>query len=279
MTTGKINLPDDIEIATGSNPRDLVILSPPKCGKGTVLGALTRERNAIVFDLERDGYEFISARKISIYDNHLTDFVTAYNNYINYRDALLENKGKYEYLIIDPITDLDTMSEYGGTLMYMYTNPQGKNFNREIIAGKLTGRIYQYGEPEFKTVHDIGEGYGYKHSREWFLQQIELFAQISPYRIYSGHISDKLLHNAATKEEVTGTEIALTGKLKRIFASKVTTIGKMIVDGTKRYLSFLVENDNIIAGSRAPKLKDKILLSDMVDGELQTYWENIYETK
>jgi hypothetical protein len=264
-------LPDQITEPTSVNPRDLVITSIPKMGKGTILGALSREKNALVFDLEKGGYEFIPARRVSIYETNETSFEEAYVKYIEYRNELLKSKGKYEYLIIDGLSDLDRLSEYGGTVLYM-NSIIGKNFNKN----PKNGEVYPMSSSEYKSVLSLPNGGGYAYTRKWFLDQIDFFSQISPYRIYAAHVQDKYINNNG-KEEVSGSEISLTGKLKSIFASKVTSLCKLIADGNKRYLSFEVDSDNVIAGSRAPHLFGKILISEMKDGELKTYWETIYK--
>jgi hypothetical protein len=243
-------------------------------GKGTILGALTRETNSIVLDLERGGYDFIAARKLSTYTNDQTSRWESFQNYIKFRNALLEQKGKYDYLIIDGLSDLDDLAEIGGTLAYMNTII-GKKFNRE--KGIEGARKYEYGEPEWKSVLTLPEGAGYLHTRTWFMQQIDIFRQISPYRIYAAHITDKYIKDNG-KEEVIGSEIALTGQLKRIFASRVTALAKLVADGGERYLNFDVMNDSVIAGSRAPHLKGKILISKQdTDGNVQAFWNNIYK--
>jgi len=271
----KFKLPDEISQVTNTNPRDLVIVSIPKMGKGTILGSMTRERNAIVLDLEKGGYEYIPARKLSTYTNDSTTQWESFQNYIKYRNALLEQKGKYDYLVIDGLSDLDALSEIGGTLAYM-SSIQGKKFNRE--GGTEVGRKYVPSESEFKSVSTLPEGYGYRHTREWFLQQIDFFRQISPYRIYAAHITDKYIKDNG-KEEVTGSEIALTGQLKRIFASKVTALAKLVAEGNERYLNFDVLNDSIVAGSRAPQLEGRILISkhDPATKETETFWDSIYK--
>lgn len=265
-----MNLPDNITEVVATDPRDLVVISVPKMGKGTILGAFTREKNALVFDLEKGGYEFIPARKISIYETNETSFEEAYTKYIEYRNELLKAKGKYEFLIIDGLSDLDKLSEFGGTVLYM-NSIIGKNFNRN----PKTGEVYPVGSPDYKSVLTLPNGGGYAYTRKWFLDQIDFFSQISPYRIYAAHIQDKYVSNNG-KEEVSGSEIALTGKLKSIFASKVTSLCKLVAEDSKRYLSFEVDSDNIIAGSRAPHLKGKILISEMTEDKLITHWNNIY---
>jgi hypothetical protein len=273
MATTKLELPEEVTEVKSTNPRDLVIISIPKMGKGTILGDFTTSHNALVLDLEKGGYEFIAARKLSTYPTQETSKWEAYQNYINYRKLLLENKGKYDYLIIDGLTDLDDLSDIGGTLSYM-NSIIGKKFNRKNSVPD--GEKISYGDAEWKSVLTLPEGAGYKHTRDWFLQQIEFFRQISPYRIYAAHVADKYIKDNG-KEEVIGSEISLTGKLKTIFASKVTALCKLTADGPERYLNFDVLNDSIIAGSRAPHLKGRILISKQTDDGIITHWDNIYK--
>lgn len=267
----ELKLPENISSVEISSPRDLCIISIPKMGKSVILGDMTTKRNALILDLEKGGYDYIPARKLSTYTSQETTRWENFNNYLKCRRLLLENKGKYEFLIIDGITDLDDLSEIGGTLLYM-NGVIGKNFNR-----RKDGSQIDFEDVDWRSVLTIPDGAGYQYTRLWFMQQIELFKQISPYRIYAAHVADKYIKDGG-KEEVVGSEIAVTGKLKTIFAAKVTALCKMIADGEKRYLNFDVINDSIIAGSRAPYLKGSILISQIGDdGKLTTFWENIYK--
>lgn len=267
-----LELPDEVTTVTKNVwPRDLLLVSLPKMGKSTILGDFTTKRNALVLDLEKGGYEYVNARKLTTYVTQDTTRYESYQNYIRYRKLLMENKGKYEFLIIDGMSDLDDLSEIGGTLSFM-DSILGKKFNRDKEGGKL-----DYSDPDWKSVLTLPEGAGYRWTRDWLLQQIEFFRIISPHRIYGAHVADKYIREGG-REEVVGSEIFLTGKLKNIFLAKVTSAAKMIADGNKRYLNFDVLNDSILAGSRAPYLKGSILISEMnKDGELISYWENIYK--
>ena len=268
-------LPDEVEVATATDARDLVIISLPKMGKGAILGDFSVNNNALVFDLEKGGYEYIDARKISTYSEESTTDVEAYFNYVSFREALLKEKGKYRFLIIDGLSDLDKMSEIGGTLSYM-NSTIGKNFNKKDPKDpRKDSPKYMPGDSEFKSVLTLADGGGYWYTRNWFLDQIKLFREISPYRIYAAHVADKYIKELG-KDEVVTSEIFLTGKLKNIFAIKVTALAKMIAEDNKRYLNFDVMNDSIIAGSRAPKLKGKILISEMIDDVVVTHWNHIY---
>jgi hypothetical protein len=271
----ELKLPEEISKVNSGNPRDLVIIGQPKIGKGTILGDFTTKNNALILDLEKGGYEYIAARKLSTYTGQETTRWGSFQNFIKYRKLLLENVGKYQYLIIDGLSDLDDLSEIGGTMSYQ-NSIIGKKFNRP--SGDPTAEPYKPTDPEWKSVLTLPEGAGYMHTRAWFLQQIEFFRQISPYRIYAAHVSDKYIKDNG-KEEVVGSEISLTGKLKSIFASKVTALCKLIAEGDERYLNFDVQNDSIIAGSRSPKLKGKLIISKKnKQGEIETYWDEIYTT-
>lgn len=274
----KVVLPDEIEEVGRPNVRDLVIISIPKMGKGSILGDFTKKYNALVLDLEKGGYEFISARKLSTYTSQETTRWESYQNYIKYRNTLLENKGKYEYLIIDGLSDLDDLAEIGGTMTYM-NSIIGSSFNREKDAqGRpiKNGKKLPFDHPDFKSVLTLAEGSGYQHTRKWFMDQIEIFKQISPYRIYAAHLADKYIKDDG-KEEVIGSELSLTGKLKTIFAAKVTSLAKLVAEGDERWLNFDVANSGIVAGSRAPYLRGKILISKQKsDLSIETYWQNIY---
>ncbi len=109
------------------------------------------------------------------------------------------------------------------------------------------------------------------------MEQIGIFNEIAPYRIYLAHVKDNLIKNAQN-EDVRTKEINLTGKLKNMMAVKVSTMAKLIAEGDKRYLSFMVDNDDIIAGSRVPHLQGQILISEKNEkDEIVTYWSKIYK--
>jgi hypothetical protein len=270
----ELKLPEEITEVKNGNPRDLVVIGQPKIGKGTILGDFTKKYNALILDLEKGGYEYIPARKLSTYVSHETSRLESFQNYIKYRKLLLENIGKYDFLIIDGLSDLDDLSEIGGTLAYQ-NSIMGKKFNRP--NNDFTLEAYKPNDSEWKSVLSLPEGAGYMHTRSWFLQQVEFFRQISPYRIYAAHVADKYIKDNG-KEEVVGSEISLTGKLKTIFASKVTALCKLVAEGNERYLNFDVLNDSIIAGSRSPKLKGRILISKKDKNDnFETFWDKIYE--
>ena len=275
MSETKFVLPKEITKSSGTSPRDLVIISQPKMGKSAILGDFSVKYNALVLNLEKGGYEYIDSRKIDIHVDESTSEIEAFDNYIEIRNMLLKEKGKYDVLIIDGLSDLDRMSDLGGTKAYM-NSIIGRRFN--VIDPKNTSKTapkFKPEDPGFKSVLTLPEGAGYKHTRDWFMDQFKMFRQIAPYRIYAAHVADKYIKDK-TREEVVGQELFLTGKLKNIFATKVTALGKLIADKNKRLINFEVLNDSIIAGSRAPFLKGKIQISEEIEGKVVTQWENIF---
>ena len=268
----EFKLPENFSVVIPKNPSDLVIVGIPKIGKSVLMGDFSKKYNAVILNLEKEAYAYIEGKIINIHISNETTTIEAYENYIKYRNLLLDNKGKYDYLLIDGLSDLDALSVIGGTYLYMFNSPQGKNFNRD-----KQGNVYKYGDENFKLVTDLGEGHGYAWSRKFFLDQIELFKQVAPHRIYNAHIADKLLRDGG-KEEVNVSEIALTGKLKTIFASRVTALAKISSDEDKRYLNFDVMGEGILAGSRDPNLKGQILISEKdKKGDIVTHWDKIYK--
>lgn len=255
-----------------TNPKDLCIIGLPKSGKSAILADLSLKENCVIFDLEKGGYDYLKSRSVSIYESDTDTIFDAYKRYLSIRDSLLKlpDKDKPTILAIDSITELDALSEIGGTYLYM-NSIVGKNFNRS----SSTGKKLDYGDPEWTPVTAIGEGYGYQYTRQWFLDQIELFKQIAPYRIYVGHITDKYIINE-TRETIIGEDIALTGKLKFIVPSRMTAIAKIVPSKTERYLNFEV-SEKFALGGRLHRLKGKILISKEVNEKIETFWNNIYK--
>jgi hypothetical protein len=70
------------------------------------------------------------------------------------------------------------------------------------------------------------------HTRKWFMAQVEILQQISPYRIMPCSHYDKYIKDNAKEE---GLHLKFNRTIKRIFASKVTSLAKIIADGDERF--------------------------------------------
>lgn len=254
-----MELPTDITPVKQVDPVTLVVYGEPKQGKSAICAELTKQTNAVVLSLEPNGYDYLSARKIDIDGpKKLNEFITT-----------MKEKGQvYDIIIVDTVTKLDEWSEIIGTYNYMRTT-QGKKFN----LGK-DGKQITHDNPDWESVHTLGNGAGYRWSREWFLDTIETLSTLAPKLLLVAHIKDKYVGQVGD-DYITATEVDLTGKLKRILPSRVSGIAKFVREKNLGYLSF-ESNDGSVAGCRAEHLTGKILISEKTDAGLSVKWDSIY---
>jgi hypothetical protein len=263
-------LPDEPTPASFPPPADIIIAGFPKCGKSTALADLSLKRNALILDLDPgDGYAYLTAKKIGVKGK--TKYET-YKNYLAVREALIQSPGKYDFIIIDSLSELNELAVIGGTYSYMQSPQSKKGFNRN-----LEGKAYTPDDPQWKGVDELPEGYGYRYIREWFTNQINIFRSVAKYRIYVTHFLDKTITpETVTEAELNTRQLNLIGKLKFIFPINVTSICAFKVKGNERYLSFEFDSDSPIVGSRDPRLQGEILISKKDGDKIETYWEKVY---
>ena len=261
-----------MELITGTrkplsqNPKIQIIYSVPKAGKTTVVSLLP---NHLIAELETNGAGYVEGR---IQD------ISKPSEFDEFLIAIKNSKDKVaDYLIVDTISKLDEWSEIVGTYNYM-KKPQGRTFNRE--EGKPDGRVILHTDPRFETVHELGQGYGYQHSRtamtEWYDKLIELInlGKIE-YIILLAHVRDKMIEtkNGDTVEHI---EINLTGKVKSIYSSRVDAVGHLKRIDNKCYISY-GGDEKIVAGGRCAHLTGEILVSERTsEGKIISHWNNIY---
>jgi hypothetical protein len=266
-------LPKQLIKSSESSPRDLIIYSQPKMGKTTIMAELTKKLDGkgLILNLEPGGTDYVDGYYVNCYENPTDQFTEALKRYKSIVQELKENPGMYDYLIIDSLTVLDAWSDIAGTYKYM-SSPIGKNFNRD----QKSGRMFTHNDLEWKSVSTLGDGAGYRWTRMWFMEQIDLLSSLAPYRVWIGHVKDKFIKQDGGADIISGHEINLTGKLKNMLTVRVSTLAKLVADDNKRYLSFEVDNDNLIGGSRVPHLVGKILISEKTEEGYETYWDKIY---
>lgn len=248
------------------NAKVHMIYGVPKIGKTSIVAHLP---DHLILELEPNGAEYIEGRIQEI--NKISEFDAVL-------DLIEKSPGKVcKYLIVDSITKMDEWSELKGTVNYM-KKPQGKKFNRE--GGIETGKVIQPTDSRFETVHDLGQGYGYKHSREvmleWYdkLQNLITLGKVD-YVILLAHVKDKLVESR-NGDTVETLDISLTGKVKSIYASRVDAIGHFYREDNIGYISYNNEF-KVVCGGRCPHLDGSIKVSERnPDGTLKVDWSKIY---
>ena len=242
-----MELPKSIIKATSLNPRTLLLYGLPKMGKTTVLSQLD---GCLIIDLEK-GSGYVDALKVNA--NTYAEFVDVCRS--------IHAAGKpYSYIAIDTMSQLDTWSEVEGTNKYM-TGVQGKTFNRDAKGNKILP-----GDPSYQSVHELGQGFGYRYSREVMVEWYERLCTLAEHVIFICHVKDKFVASKSG-DAVVSKDIALTGKVKDILCSKVDAIVYMHRENDKLMVSFGGDGDKV-CGSRCGHLKGQTFEFD---------WKLIYK--
>jgi len=248
------------------NAKMQIVYSIPKAGKTTIVSSLP---DHLIVELEPNGADYIEGRVQEI--NKASEF----NKLLDTIESSKEQVCKF--LIIDTVTKLDEWSEIVGTYNYM-NKPQGKKFNRE---GEVeTGKVIYHTDNRFETVHSLGQGHGYQHSRnvmtDWYDRLSNLINNGKvEYIILLAHVKDKLIESK-NGDSVEAIDINLTGKVKNIFASRVDAIGHFYRQDGKGYISYNNEY-KVVCGGRCSHLDGSILVSEkMPDKAIKVDWSKIY---
>ncbi len=251
----KFNIPTGVEPPKSTEARSLLIYSANKMGKTALAAQIP---NSILIEHEVGGADAVASRSIRISDpNHLPDLF-----------AQLAQDPTIKVIVIDTITFWDEMSELVGTYNYM-SKPQGKKWN--VIDGVRVNHL----DPRFDTVHAIGEGYGYRYSREAMVKWYNAAIATGKTIVFLAHVKDKYIESKSG-EVVETSDINLTGKVKGIYSSRVDAIASLKRSGNSSWLVF--ENmGKALAGSRYAYLKGEILIGESDENNvLTTYWEGIF---
>ena len=229
------------------DPRTLLIYGSPKIGKTTILSGLPSN---LILDLE-EGSEFVEALKIK---------VSNFKELVEIGKMIIAEKYPYKFTTTDTITQLeDWCHDYA--LMKYKNSTQGKSFKGT-------------------TLQELDFGLGYGLWREEFKGWIGKLKKLSEYKIFIGHVKDKMI--TKNQAEVAVKDINLTGQIKAIATSDVDAVGYLYLDpedSTKRRISFLT-SDEIVCGNRCPHLEgqDFIISEKLESGEIITHWNKIYQS-
>lgn len=260
-----MELPTKKRPAELNSPASLLIYSAPKQGKTTILSHL---ENNLIIELEPNGAKFVDAMVIE------ADKPSKFNEILVAIEKANLDKGgfAYDYITIDTITVLDEWSEITGTYRYMGKG-QGKKFNR--VDEKPNGKMIPHTSRKFESVHELGNGVGYKHSRDEMMDWFYRILKLAPRVIFVAHVKDKLVETKKGNT-VEVKDINLTGKVKSIYCSKVDSVALLERVDNKGVFNFANEN-NKVAGGRCKHLQGEIEISQRgEDGEIETFWDKVY---
>jgi hypothetical protein len=168
-----------------------------------------------------------------------------------------ESDIQYDYIAIDTLTEVNDWAEWSGTWKYMNSS-QGKSFNREKdekgtpIKG---GPFLAPDSPDYESVHTLGEGYGFRWSREEVMSVFNAYLGLAKKCvIFVCHIEDKFIAQKDSVDQVVPKQLALTGKLREILPRKVDAIGYIYNDKGTIKVNF-AGDETKLGGSRAAHLR------------------------
>jgi hypothetical protein len=260
--TFDLSLPTEPVKAQLLEPKSLVIMGAPKIGKTTACALLPK---ALVLNCEDK--EQTTTGMIKYFDSY--EMLVAILKHIR------ENPDKYNYMfgVVDTVTKLEALAEKRGEMIYARTL-QGKNW---IVIDKATGKLSPLcGKAKYRSILSLPKGAGYPYVTTALREIKQMLEDTFPYVIYLAHTKETQMEDSAG-EEITVTEINLTGKNKLMFASEAQAIGRMQRMGKELYIQFQ-PSDSVIAGNKIDRLDGtNILVSKKKeDGTFETHWEEIY---
>lgn len=258
----KIVLPKQKVKAESKSPSNLIIFSKPKVGKTSALAEL---ENCLILDLE-GGTKFLDAMKVHV---NSVDDIRAIGK------AIKEEGNPYKYIVIDTVTKLEEICIPYAEKLYA-KKPMGKKWFKKNAEGQLTK---DSGKATYGNILNLPNGAGYMYLREAMVKIVEYVKTLAPRVILTAHIKDTLLEKDGA--EVNSSDVDLTGKIKRIFASQSDAIGLLFRKGNQNILSFAT-TDEVSCGARPSHLRNKqVVLSEMInpgqeDEEFVVHWDKIY---
>jgi len=240
--SSEFDLPKELSNPT-VNMESCILFGLPKCGKTTLLSKLP---NCLIIDTE-NGTNKIKALVKKIPDDRGP--VGRMKWLEEFADYLIAQGRPYDYIAIDTFSEVNEWAEWSGTYRYMNTT-QGQKFNRDDAGNPLSPKSEDY-----QSVHTLGQGFGYRWSREDTLRVFEKFKRAAKKCVfYVCHVEDKYLATKENTEVVAPKQLSLTGKVRDILPRKVDGIGYVYNDEGVIKINF-TGNEERVGGNRCPHLQ------------------------
>ncbi len=177
--------------------RSAVLYGLPKSGKTTALSTLP---NCLIIDTENGSDKISGLVKKVPQDKGPVGKMQWLDKFA---DELIKAGKPYDYVAIDTFSEINEWSEWSGTWKYM-NSVQGRSFNREKDTLGMPikgGTMLKPTDPDYDSVHNIGEGFGYRYSREETLKIFEKYMKVAKKCVFFiCHVEDKFI---GKKETVT----------------------------------------------------------------------------
>lgn len=231
------------------NADSMILFGKEKCGKTTALSQL---ENCLIIDTE-NGSAKVKAMSIKVPQDKGP---VGKMQWLKQLAAhLKESNHTYDYIAIDTLTEVNDWAEWSGTFRYMNSS-QGKKFNRVLDEkGQPTKVMLAPDSDDYESVHTLGEGFGYRWSREEVLAIFNAFLGLAKKCvIFVCHIEDKYIGLKDTVDVVIPKQLALTGKLRDSLPRKVDAIGYVYNEKGVIKVNF-VGDEAKLGGSRAAHLR------------------------
>jgi len=243
-----INIPTAPVPPSRRNPQLSLLYGPPKGGKTTIAALLP---DSLILELEPAGADFVTARKIDIRDMAHLQAVLA--KLIALREA---GTPACRRLVIDTIDEVEALCDPYALAQYK-KSVLGKDFQGTSIV-------------------ELPQGAGYGRLREAMGETLWLFCKAADECVLLGHVREKYIERKG-QQEVAAQDVALTGKVRAIVASRCSSIGYVWRNFANQvYINFKT-SDTVNCGSRCQHLTgQEILISERVDGVVRAYWDKYF---
>lgn len=225
--TEELILPTKKEAPTKDVPSSMILFGLPKVGKTTALSQLP---NCLNIDIEK-GSGYVDAMRIQ---PPLELGPVGIYNWLKKLAKTIKDAGRpYDFIAIETVSYLDELAEWIGTFQYM-NSIQGKKFNRDD-----KGEMLDPDDPDYKSVHTLPDGAGYRFSRNVMTEMFDLFKDLSQIcTIFVCHVTDKFVLSKTLNKEVRAIDLNLTGKVRNIYSRDVDAIAYVFQKANVLNVSF-----------------------------------------
>lgn len=255
-----IVLPTQIRKATAEVPESLCIYGKPKVGKTTALAELP---NNLIIDVEK-GSAFINGIVMQPPEGAGPVGIRIWLKEV--AKAIRDAGRPYDYVSIDTLSQLDVLSEWWGTWDYMHS-VAGKKFNKQtdkdgnvLYGPDKKPLLLKPSDPEYESVLSLGQGYGYQHTRNAFIDMFDTLKGLGKVStIFVCHVADKMI-GEKNGEQVMVKDLALTGKLRDMLPRIVDAVGNVWNEDGQMMISFKGNEERIggVRGKHLPGYSGKL---------------------